>query len=46
MAGPRCPKAPDCPLDQTYRMHPDLCRYTSETFYDGKGDGLGRQGSS
>jgi len=33
-------------LDQTYRMHPDLCRYTSEVFYDGKlygGDGLGRQ---
>ena len=23
-------------LDQTWRMHPDLCRYTSETFYDGK----------
>ena len=23
-------------LDQTYRMHPDLCRYTSEVFYDGK----------
>jgi predicted RecB family nuclease len=33
-------------LDQTYRMHPDLCRYTSEVFYDGKlhgADGLGRQ---
>ena len=33
-------------LDQTYRMHPDLCRYTSEVFYDGKlhgVDGLGRQ---
>jgi hypothetical protein len=33
-------------LDQTYRMHPDLCRFTSETFYDGKLhgiDGLGRQ---
>ncbi len=33
-------------LDQTYRMHPDLCRYTSETFYDGKlhgVDGLRRQ---
>ena len=23
-------------LDLTYRMHPDLCRYTSEVFYDGK----------
>ena len=21
-------------LDRTYRMHPDLCRYTSEVFYD------------
>ena len=33
-------------LDQTYRMHPDLCRYTSEVFYDGKlhgADNLGRQ---
>ena len=33
-------------LDQTYRMHPDLCRYTSEVFYDGRlhgADGLGRQ---
>jgi uncharacterized protein len=33
-------------LDQTYRMHPGLCRFTSETFYDGKLhgiDGLGRQ---
>jgi len=33
-------------LDRTYRMHPDLCRYTSEVFYDGKlhGDGgLGGQ---
>jgi uncharacterized protein len=33
-------------LDQTYRMHPDLCRYTSEVFYDGKlqgADELGRQ---
>ena len=33
-------------LDRTYRMHPDLCRYTSEVFYDGKlhgADGLGRQ---
>ena len=23
-------------LDHTWRMHPDLCRYTSGTFYDGK----------
>ncbi len=23
-------------LDQTWRMHPNLCRYTSATFYDGK----------
>ncbi len=23
-------------IDKTYRMHPDLCRFTSETFYDGK----------
>jgi predicted RecB family nuclease len=33
-------------LDHTYRMHPDLCRYTSAVFYDGKlhgVDGLGRQ---
>jgi uncharacterized protein len=33
-------------LDQTWRMHPDLCRYTSAAFYDGKldgVDGLGRQ---
>jgi predicted RecB family nuclease len=28
-------------LDQTYRMHPDLCRYTSEVFYDGKLHGVG-----
>ena len=28
-------------LDQTYRMHPDLCRYTSEVFYDGKLHGAG-----
>lgn len=30
-------------LDQTWRMHPSLCRYTSATFYDGKltwADGL------
>jgi predicted RecB family nuclease len=23
-------------IDQTWRMHPQLCRYTSEAFYDGK----------
>jgi predicted RecB family nuclease len=23
-------------LDKTWRMHPDLCRFTSETFYDAK----------
>jgi superfamily I DNA and/or RNA helicase len=23
-------------LDRTWRMHPDLCGYTSEAFYDGK----------
>jgi predicted RecB family nuclease len=28
-------------LDRTYRMHPDLCRYTSEVFYDGKLHGTG-----
>ena len=27
-------------LDRTYRMHPDLCRYTSEVFYDGKLHGV------
>ena len=33
-------------LDQTWRMHPDLCRFTSEAFYDGKlhgVEGLDRQ---
>ncbi len=33
-------------LDQTWRMHPELCRFTSEAFYDGKlhgVDGLDRQ---
>jgi uncharacterized protein len=33
-------------LDQTWRMHPDLCEFTSEVFYDGKLhgiDGLERQ---
>jgi uncharacterized protein len=23
-------------LDQTYRMHPELCQFTSEVFYDGR----------
>jgi uncharacterized protein len=27
-------------LDRTYRMHPDLCRFTSEAFYDGKLHGV------
>jgi uncharacterized protein len=27
-------------LNRTYRMHPDLCRYTSETFYDGRLHGV------
>ncbi len=27
-------------LDRTYRMHPDLCRYTSDVFYDGKLHGV------
>jgi len=33
-------------IDKTWRMHPELCRFTSETFYDGKltgVDGLERQ---
>ena len=33
-------------IDRTWRMHPTLCRYTSEVFYDGKltgVDGLERQ---
>ena len=33
-------------LDQTWRMHPQLCRYTSDVFYDGKltaAAGLDRQ---
>jgi uncharacterized protein len=35
-------------VDQTWRMHPDLWRFTSEACYDGKLhgiDGLGRQGT-
>ena len=27
-------------LDRTYRMHPDLCRYTSEVFYDDRLEGV------
>jgi predicted RecB family nuclease len=27
-------------LDRTHRMHPDLCRYTSEVFYDNRLDGI------
>ena len=27
-------------LDRTHRMHPDLCRYTSEVFYDNRLDGV------
>ncbi len=40
------PAAAGLLLDQTWRMHPDLCRYTSAACYDGKlagVDGLGRQ---
>ena len=40
------PAAAGLLLDQTWRMHPDLCRYTSAAFYEGKlhgVDGLGRQ---
>ncbi len=36
--GDRATMPPDAGLliDKTWRMHPDLCRFTSETFYDGK----------
>jgi predicted RecB family nuclease len=27
-------------IDKTWRMHPDLCRFTSRTFYDGKLTGV------
>ena len=40
------PAAAGLLLDQTWRMHPELCRYTSEVFYDGKltwVDGLDNQ---
>ena len=36
----RCPTAPGIFLDRTYRMHPDLCRYTSEVFYDDRLGGV------
>jgi predicted RecB family nuclease len=38
MLGGRATMPPDAGLliDKTWRMHPDLCRFTSETFYDGK----------
>jgi hypothetical protein len=35
------PDAAGLLLDQTWRMHPDLCRYTSAAFYDGKLGGVG-----
>jgi uncharacterized protein len=46
--GDRATMPPDAGLllDQTWRMHPRLCRFTSTTFYDGKlgyVDGLERQ---
>ncbi len=36
--GDRATMPPDVGLliDKTWRMHPELCRFTSETFYDGK----------
>jgi predicted RecB family nuclease len=36
--GDRATVPPDAGLliDKTYRLHPDLCRFTSDTFYDGK----------
>jgi predicted RecB family nuclease len=33
-------------LESTWRLHPDICAYTSEVFYDGRlhaGEGTGRQ---
>jgi predicted RecB family nuclease len=27
-------------IDKTWRMHPELCRFTSDTFYDGKLTGI------
>jgi AAA domain len=40
--GERATMPPDAGLliDKTYRMHPNLCRSTSETFYDGKLTGV------
>jgi uncharacterized protein len=42
MLGERATMPPDAGLliDKTYRMHPDLCRFTSHTFYDGKLTGV------
>jgi uncharacterized protein len=36
--GDRATMAPDAGLllDRTWRMHPQLCRYTSDVFYDGR----------
>ena len=33
------PPAAGLLLDKTWRMHPDLCQFTSDTFYDGTADG-------
>jgi uncharacterized protein len=38
------PAAAGLLLDQTWRMHPDLCRYTSAAFYDDKLAGVGGLG--
>jgi uncharacterized protein len=38
------PAAAGLLLDQTWRMHPDLCRYTSAAFYDGMLHGVGGLG--
>jgi predicted RecB family nuclease len=40
--GGRATMPPDAGLliDKTWRMHPDLCRFTSQTFYDGKLTGV------
>ena len=38
------PAAAGLLLDRTWRMHPDLCRYTSAAFYDGKLHGVGGLG--
>jgi uncharacterized protein len=40
--GDRATMPPDAGLliDKTWRMHPDLCSFTSDTFYDGKLTGV------